>query len=78
MPASELDPAVEAFCAKLLDGATQAIRLTKVLTNLELKRIAGAVMDAGIAYESLTVRSADHREAVAALREKRTPRFTGR
>ncbi len=78
LPAAELDAAVDAFCAKLLGGATQAIRLTKVLTNLELKRIAGAVMDAGIAYESLTVRSAHHAEAVAALREKRSPKFTGR
>ena len=78
LSAADLDAAVAAFCAKLLDGATQAIRLTKVLTNLELKRIAGAVMDAGIAYESLSVRSEDHREAVAALREKRTPKFTGR
>ena len=78
LPASDLDPAVAAFCAKLLGGATQAIRLTKVLTNLELKRIAAAVMDAGIAYESLTVRSDDHAEAVAALREKRPPNFTGR
>ena len=78
LPVDQLDPAVDAFCAKLLNGATRAIALTKVLTNLELKRIAGAVMDAGIAYESLTVRSADHREAVAALREKRVPKFTGR
>lgn len=78
MPAGELDGAVDAFCDKLLDGATLAIRWTKLLTNLELKRIATAVMDAGIAYESLTVRSADHREGIAALREKRKPNFEGR
>jgi enoyl-CoA hydratase len=53
----------------------QAIRWTKVLTNLELKRIAAAVMDAGIAYESLSVRTADHREGVLALKEKRKPNF---
>ncbi len=78
LPASELDGAVDAFCQRLLDGATLAIRWTKVLTNLELKRIATAVMDAGIAYESLTVRSADHLEGIAALREKRKPVFKGR
>ncbi|MET0251998.1 MAG: enoyl-CoA hydratase-related protein [Novosphingobium sp.] len=77
LPLAELDAAVEAFCARLLAGATQAIRYTKILTNLELKRIAGAVMDAGIAYESVSVRSADHREGIAALKDKRAPRFTG-
>lgn len=75
VPADQLDAAVDAFCQRLLAGALQAIRYTKVLTNLELKRIAHAVLDAGIAYESLTVRSADHHEGVAALKEKRKPVF---
>jgi enoyl-CoA hydratase len=70
LPADELDAAVAAFCDKLLGGMTGAIRATKVLTNLELKRIAHAVMDAGIAYESLSVRSPDHIQAVAALQDK--------
>jgi enoyl-CoA hydratase len=78
LPADQLDGAVDAFCARLLAGATDAIRWTKVLTNMELKRIAGAVMEAGIAYESLSVRSADHREGVAALKERRKPDFSGR
>lgn len=78
LPADELDAAVDAFCDKLLGGAMMAIRYTKILTNLELKRIATAVMDAGIAYESLTVRSADHLEGITALREKRSPNFTGK
>lgn len=75
VPADQLDSAVDAFCQRLLNGASQAIRYTKVLTNLELKRIAHAVLDAGIAYESLTVRSADHHEGIAALKEKRKPVF---
>ncbi len=78
VPRDALDGAVDAFCQRLLGGAPTAIRWTKVLTNMELKRIAGAVMEAGIAYESLTVRSADHREGIAALKEKRRPLFTGR
>ena len=71
----ELDAAVEAFCQRLLQGSTNAIRWTKVLINLELKRVANSVMDAGIAYEAITVRSADHREGVRALQEKRKPVF---
>jgi enoyl-CoA hydratase len=75
LPAAELDAAVDAFCQRLLNGSTNAIRWTKVAVNLELKRIANAVMDAGIAYEAVTVRSADHQEAVEALRNKRAPVF---
>jgi enoyl-CoA hydratase len=78
VPAAELDAAVDAFCHKLLGGATRAIRWTKMLTNIELKRIATAVMDDGIAWESRSVRTDDHREGLAALRERRPPRFTGR
>lgn len=78
LPAGELDGAVDAFCQRLLNGAPNAIRWTKILTNMELKRIATTVMEAGIAYESLSVRSTDHREGIAALKEKRPPRFTGR
>ncbi len=46
-----------------------------MLTNLELKRIAHAVMETGIVMESLSVRSADHLEGIAALKEKRKPQF---
>lgn len=77
VPADELDAAVDAFCAKLLGGATQAIRMTKILTNLEVKRIAHSVMETGIALESLSVRTKDHMEGIAALRERRAPRFSG-
>ena len=75
LPAEELDAAVDDFCQRLLSGATNAIRWTKVLLNLELKRATTAVMDAGIAYEAVAVRSADHREGVAALKERRAPVF---
>jgi len=75
LPLEELDAAVAAFCNRLLAGSTNAIRWTKVLLNLELKRVANAVMDAGIAYEAVSQRSADHREGVRALREKRKPVF---
>lgn len=78
VPADELDARVDAFCANLLKGAMVAIRATKILTNLELRRLATSLMDAGIAYESLSVRTTDHLEGIQALKEKRLPRFIGR
>ena len=68
-------PGQKGAMQRLLNGATNAIRWTKVLLNMELKRVAHSVMDAGIAYESVAVRSADHREGVQALIEKRKPVF---
>lgn len=75
VPADELDAAVEAFCARMLNGARNAIRYTKILLNQELKRVTHELLDTGLAYEALTVRSEDHQEAVRAMLEKRQPRF---
>lgn len=70
VPAADLDSTVNAYCDKLLNGATEAIRWTKVTINLELKRIAHALMDPGIAYESLSVHSDAHKRLVADLRTR--------
>lgn len=69
--ADELDAAVDAFCDRLAAGSTRAIRWTKSLVNIELKRIANSIMPAAMAYETLTAHSKDHAEAVAAFRERR-------
>lgn len=66
-----LNETVDAFCDRLAAGSTRAIRWTKTIVNIELKRIAAAVMHAGMAYETLTAYSADHAAAVSAFREKR-------
>lgn len=68
---AELDARVDAFCDRLLSGATEAIRWTKVTVNLELKRLAHALLDPGLAYESLSVRTLAHRDRVAALRARK-------
>jgi enoyl-CoA hydratase len=77
VPETELDAAVEAFARRLVGGATKAIRWTKVSVNIGLKQLAHSIMDACIAYEAQSNRTADHAEAVAAFREGRPPRFTG-
>jgi enoyl-CoA hydratase len=71
VPAGELDAAVEAFCLRLLKLSPQALRGTKQLLNMELKRIANTVLDAGLALEGASLRSPEHRAAVEALRARR-------
>ena len=77
VPASDLDASVDAFAERLLKGATKAIRWSKTVTNIELKRVVHGVMDAGVAYEARSHYTQDHKEAVMAFREKRKPQFTG-
>jgi enoyl-CoA hydratase len=70
VPAAELDAAVDAFCLRLLKLSPLALRGTKQVINMELKRIANSVLDAGLALEAASVRSPAHRAAVDALRAK--------
>ena len=75
VPAAELDVAVDAYVDRLTAGAQYAIRTTKMSVNIGLKQLAHSIMDASIGYEVVSNRTADHREAVAAFREKRKPVF---
>lgn len=77
VPDDKLDDEVYGLARRLAAGATQAIRYTKVVTNLALKQVVHAHADAGIGYEILTNETKDHAEAVAAFRDKRKPAFTG-
>lgn len=78
VPRDALDAHVDALADRLAAGATQAMRWTKITTNLPLKALFHAHFDAGLAYECLSNRTEDHAEAVAAFRERRPPHFTGR
>ena len=71
-------PMAIALAQRLAAGATQAIRWTKITSNLPLKALIHAHFDAGLAYELLSNRTLDHAEAVAAFRERRPPVFSGR
>ena len=77
VPQDELDQRVDAFVRRLAGGALKAIRWTKMSVNIGLKQLAHSIMDTSIAYETLSNRTADHAEAVAAFREGRKPNFTG-
>lgn len=72
---TDLDDTVDAFVDRLSAGASQAIRYTKISVNIGLRQLAHSIMDASIAYESLTNFTADHQEAVTAFKEKRRAVF---
>ncbi|MAL77808.1 MAG: enoyl-CoA hydratase [Sneathiella sp.] len=78
VPTEELDPLVDKWAQKLVNGAGMAIRATKVSVNAGLKQVTAAVLDASFATEFSTGRSDDHGEALKAMREKRRPDFTGK
>lgn len=77
-PAERLQDEALAFARRLAAGAPLAVRYTKLAINKWVKESANVVFDASTALEIVTFQSADHREALAALREKRAPRFEGR
>jgi enoyl-CoA hydratase len=78
LPATELDERVAKFADRLADGALNAIRSTKMSINIGLKHLAHSVMDACLAFETLSNATRDHQEAVTAFREKRRAVFVGR
>jgi enoyl-CoA hydratase len=77
VPDDELDDAAMAWARRLAEGAPLAVRYTKLAVNAHLKDAALRALDVATALELVTFRSADHAEALAAIREKRPPRFEG-
>jgi enoyl-CoA hydratase len=78
VPAADLMREARALAQRLADGAPLALRYTKAAVNKWVKQAAGAAFDYSTALEIVTFQSEDHREALAAIREKRKPDFKGR
>lgn len=78
VPAAELEREAMAFAARLAAGAPLAVQYTKQAVNKLIKDALNTAFDTSLALEMFTFRSEDHREALAAIREKRAPVFRGR
>jgi enoyl-CoA hydratase len=78
VPAAELLGAARAMADRLAAGAPLAVRYTKLAINKWIRAQAELAFDYSTALEIVTFQSEDHREALAAMREKRAPRFEGR
>ncbi len=76
-PDAELQTAALAFARRLAAGAPLALQYTKQSVNKLVKQNLNAAFDHATALEIVTFKSADHREALAALSEKRDPNFKG-
>jgi enoyl-CoA hydratase len=75
VPTDQVLPKARELVQRLADGPTWAIRWSKLAVNKWLKQQANLIMDAGLAYEALTLTTKDHKEAVKAMMEKRKPNY---
>lgn len=78
VPLADLDAEVDRTALQLVNGATQAIRWTKLAINTGLRQLAHAVMESCVPNEMLSMKLDDHREALAAFRERREPKFASK
>ena len=67
-----------AFAERLAAGAPLAVRYTEMAVNKLMKDALNVAFDTSTALEIVTFQSDDHKEALAAIREKRAPIFRGR
>ena len=76
-PPAEVLPAALEIAEEIAALPPMAVRWTKFSVNRWLKDVYHQVFDASIAFEQITIRSEDHKEAAAAFVERRTPKYTG-
>jgi len=74
VPAADLMTKATEIADRLATGPQSAVRLTKRALNGWL-RVAAPIFDSSLAYEMLNFLEPDVQEGIAALKEKRAPRF---
>lgn len=77
VPAAELEKETMALARRIAAGPPIATRFIKSLTYRGLELDLEAALELAAASETITLTSKDHREGVAALRQKREPLFRG-
>ncbi|MCB1364836.1 MAG: enoyl-CoA hydratase/isomerase family protein [Rhodobacteraceae bacterium] len=77
LPEADLDAAVDALAEQQAGFAPRTTAFTKAAIRRSLDRDMAAEFDYEIFAQVQCLQSADHREGVAAFRERRKPVFTG-
>jgi naphthoate synthase len=75
VPLAELDDRVLDWCHLILDGSPTCIRILKAVFDDEIDEMAGTIRRTAHLMAPGFIDSAEAREAQAAFREKREPRF---
>jgi enoyl-CoA hydratase len=77
VPLADLDAKVTEVTAAILANPKWAVRWTKTVANIPLRKLAAELGDAAVAYETLSNMTEDRKEAVAAFLEKRAGIYSG-
>jgi enoyl-CoA hydratase/carnithine racemase len=78
IPAADLEKETMSLARRIADGPPIAIRLAKMQLYKGLDMDLETALQVAAACETITLTSEDHKEGVAAFREKRRPQYKGK
>ena len=78
VPADDLRSDAEELASRLAAGPTRSLGLSKQLLNRTFETYLASALELEGQFQSLAATSSDLAEGMAAFREKRDPKFTGR
>jgi enoyl-CoA hydratase/carnithine racemase len=77
VPDAELIPAAKALAARIAANPPQAVRMARRLLREAWNNRLDTVLEMSSAMQAVAHTTKDHKEALAAMREKRRPTYTG-